>query len=779
MTSSSVITSSTRKVRHLVKLGSRRRSKALLGLALAASSVAVVVPLSNTVQAAPGDPPAGVATLTPGSGPLTGTFTISLPVGASCPGDGVAGYRWGTYITPLSNDVGGMVFDGLGSPTGQPAFTSSLRRSPGGEFLRGQTPGLTNGLIPVPIPTLQWLGVAPPAGQYNIGIMCTLNTGGTTIVNTRYWNAQITVSEPTPGTFTFATGLAPAAPVLTTSSWNPVTTAVTVNFTHAASTPAATYSATVTPVGGAPVLPTPIAVAAGATSFQIPNVEGDAEYDVTITATNTVGTSPVSNTLRVTGSANLGNVVVNPIANAAPGAAVTVSWQGLNPAPTNGYNVAITGPGTFSQNGVSGTSVQVPAGTLAAAGTYTATVTPDYAGGPAGVSAGAGTRTFVLETPPPPPPPAPETIVPLTPARVLDTRGAGGGPVGDGAGGGAPRVLRITGQGGVPGSGVSAVALNVTVTDSQAPAVGGFVTVFPCGTRPNASNVNFVNGQTVANSVIAPVSASGDVCFFVFGRANVIVDVSGYFPTGSFSALTPARILDTRGAGGGPVGDGAGGGQARVLRVFGQGGVPSSGVSAVALNVTVTDSQAPAVGGFVTVYPCGTRPNASNVNFVNGQTVANSVIAPVSASGDVCFYVFGRANVIADVSGYFPTGKFSALTPARVLDTRGAGGGPVGDGAGGGQARVLRVTGQGGVPASGVGAVALNVTVTDSQAPAVGGFVTVYPCGTRPNASNVNFVNGQTVANSVIAPVSASGDVCFYVFGRANVIADVSGYFTT
>jgi hypothetical protein len=46
------------------------------------------------------------------------------------------------------------------------------------------------------------------------------------------------------------------------------------------------------------------------------------------------------------------------------------------------------------------------------------------------------------------------------------------------------------------------------------------------------------------------------------------------------------------------------------------------------------------------------RPNASNVNFVSGDTVANSVIAPVSSDGKVCFYVFGKAHLLADISGY-------------------------------------------------------------------------------------------------------------------------------
>ena len=34
-------------------------------------------------------------------------------------------------------------------------------------------------------------------------------------------------------------------------------------------------------------------------------------------------------------------------------------------------------------------------------------------------------------------------------------------------------------------------------------------------------------------------------------------------------------------------------------------------------------------------------------------TVPNSVIAPVSANGEVCFYVYGTAHLLADVSGVF------------------------------------------------------------------------------------------------------------------------------
>jgi hypothetical protein len=137
----------------------------------------------------------------------------------------------------------------------------------------------------------------------------------------------------------------------------------------------------------------------------------------------------------------------------------------------------------------------------------------------------------------------------------------------------------------------------------------------------------------------------------------------------------------------------------------------------------------------------------------------------------VCFYVYGIADLLVDVSGYVTSG-FTPQVPDRILDTRGSD--PVGELDGSGDAYVLQVTG-GDVPASAT-AVALNVTVVDGQANDFGGFVTVFPCGTRPDASNLNFVGGQTVPNSVIAPLSSSGTVCLYVYGQADLLVDVSGH---
>ena len=361
------------------------------------------------------------------------------------------------------------------------------------------------------------------------------------------------------------------------------------------------------------------------------------------------------------------------------------------------------------------------------------------------------------------------------PARLLDTR-TSGTKVGKTDGSGSAYDLTVAGVSGVPSTGVAAVAMNVTVVDGEATDVGGFVTVYPCGTRPNSSNLNFVNGQTVPNAVIASVSAAGKVCFYVYGKAHILADVSGYFDSSLTALSAPARLLDTR-TSGNKVGKTDGSGTAYELTVAGASGLPSSGISNIALNVTVVDGEATDVGGYVTVYPCGTRPNSSNLNFVNGQTVPNAVMAPISATGHVCFYVYGKAHILADVSGYFTAGFTALSAPTRLLDTR-TSGTKVGKTDGTGTAYELTVAGASGLPAAGtLGTVAMNVTVVDAEATDVGGFVTVYPCGTRPNSSNLNFINGQTVPNAVIASVSAAGKVCFYVYGKAHLLVDAAGYF--
>ncbi len=120
-------------------------------------------------------------------------------------------------------------------------------------------------------------------------------------------------------------------------------------------------------------------------------------------------------------------------------------------------------------------------------------------------------------------------------------------------------------------------------------------------------------------------------------------------------------------------------------------------------------------------------------------------------------------------------GTYVPLSPSRLMDTR-KNLGAVGPVAAQGTVR-LQVAGRGGVPASGVAAVVLNVTVT---APTKSGYVTAYPDGTTlPTASNLNFTAGQTIPNLVIVKVGSNGKVALKnsSAGTVQLIADVAGYY--
>jgi hypothetical protein len=313
--------------------------------------------------------------------------------------------------------------------------------------------------------------------------------------------------------------------------------------------------------------------------------------------------------------------------------------------------------------------------------------------------------------------------------------------------------------------------------------------------RPLASNLNFVAGQTVPNLVEVALGVSGQVSFFNSGGSvDVIADVQGYVgavagTAGLFTPLVPARILDTRPGSGQPhAGETMTSGSSLALQITGMGGVPSAAVAAAVLNVTVT---APTNAGFLTVFPTGVaRPLASNLNFVPGQTVPNLVIAAVGTGGTVqIFNSAGNVDVIADVVGWFTDGTnpaatgsiFSGLTPARITDTR-PGSGQANAGLTLGTSGILSVAvaGQGGVPVLGgpaaPTAAVLNVTVTGASAAS---FLTVYPSGAaRPLASNLNWVPGQTVPNLVVVKLGPDGKVnVFNSGGNVDVIVDVVGWY--
>ena len=384
-------------------------------------------------------------------------------------------------------------------------------------------------------------------------------------------------------------------------------------------------------------------------------------------------------------------------------------------------------------------------------------------------------------------------FVPVTPTRIIDTRSTSkigniSGPVGANS----TTAVQITGTAPIPTTGVTAVAMSLTVTGATAI---GYLTVAPDDTpQPLTSTVNFGAGTTETNNAITPVGNDGkiDVYNVSGGTTQFLIDITGYYTTdttttgaSTYTPLPdPARILDTRNGTGAAKAQIASG-STLVLPIAGNttdgADIATSGVTAVAINITALDSSS-GIGQLV-AYPDGTtRPDTSNINYASGQADPSTVVVPVGADGKIDIYnqsTGSATDIIGDVSGYYTTGTtgqyYFPTGSDRVLDTRAYNPSTL-------NASPLSVGGSFTlpIPATAVAAdptLVLNITVTDETG---NGNLDVYPAGeSTPVASALNWSGDQTVANLDTAASTADGGVDFLDqggTGTIDVIVDTDGY---
>jgi len=375
----------------------------------------------------------------------------------------------------------------------------------------------------------------------------------------------------------------------------------------------------------------------------------------------------------------------------------------------------------------------------------------------------------------------PSMIESMVPKRVADTRVGASTADGIAAGtgvlrAGTYRVIPIAGRVGIPAD-AAAVVVNVTAVE---PAARGFLTVYPCGGWPGTSSLNYFAGEVVANEVIAKLSTKGSICVYTLSTTNLVVDAVGYVPSGSdYTSMAPKRMTDTRVGFSTADGIAAGtgvlpAGWYREIPITGRVGIPTD-ASAVVVNVTAVE---PSAQGFLTVYPCGTRPGTSSLNYTAGKVVANEVIAKLSPAGSICVYTKSKTDLVVDAVGYVPAETdYTSMVPKRMTDTRVGYSTADGQSAGigvlpAGQYLEIPITGRVGIPTDAT-AVVVNVTAVQ---PLTRGFVTVYPCGSRPGTSSLNFFAGKVVANEVIAKLSPAGSICVYTMSTTNLVVDAVGY---
>jgi len=252
------------------------------------------------------------------------------------------------------------------------------------------------------------------------------------------------------------------------------------------------------------------------------------------------------------------------------------------------------------------------------------------------------------------------SFYPVTPCRVVDTRGNGlTGPFGTPSlSGGSSRDFPVSlGSCGVPAS-AQAYSLNFTVVP-RGPL--GYLTSWPAGAaQPVVSTLNSLDGSIVANAAIVPAGEQGAISVFVTDDTELIIDVNGYFaPPGSDGALSlytmnPCRVVDTRPGQTPPSGFGppaiSAGGWREFPVPYSSCGIPAR-AKAYSMNVTVVP-HGPLT--YLTTWPTGqTQPLVSTLNSPLGKVLANAAIIPAGSNGWVSVFATDVTDLILDINGYF------------------------------------------------------------------------------------------------------------------------------
>lgn len=372
-------------------------------------------------------------------------------------------------------------------------------------------------------------------------------------------------------------------------------------------------------------------------------------------------------------------------------------------------------------------------------------------------------------------------FTPLPPTRILDSRNNIGlnGHMTQAQ----TRTLQVTGKGGVPSSGVSAVVFNLTVTNATS---SSWITVWPTGQgRPAASNINFPKHWTGANLVTVAVGTGGQVNLYNSGGSvDVIGDVVGWYSdssrggVGNFQLAQTARVWDSRPGNSLPGNHVPLPGRSSLQVPVDAGSTANPHMKAAVVTITAVKPQSS--GYFSAWSGVGSPPTASVLNYTAGSIVANLAIVPVSPCGQ-CPAPYtnvpsigiyngsnGSTNILVDVWGFYDDGAlpdglgFKPLAaPIRISDsTLGTG-------------TTRHVLAPGTVAGAPTQLLVQNVT----SVPSANTWLALYPHGiTRPGVSNVNPAAHRTVAELAYTGVGTTNDFDVYNSNGSNrVLIDVAG----
>ncbi len=240
---------------------------------------------------------------------------------------------------------------------------------------------------------------------------------------------------------------------------------------------------------------------------------------------------------------------------------------------------------------------------------------------------------------------------PLTPCRLVDTRGADGELGGPRLAAQTPRSFPLLMSSCIPtGLNPLAYSLNFTVIPNPSGQPLGYLTVWPTGeTQPGVSTLNNPTATRVANAAMVPAGTGGAIDVYAYNTTDLLIDIDGYLAapgTGGFSLypVAPCRVLDTRQNNGQPfMGE-------LTVNVVGSACAPPSNAAAYIFNATVVPSGSMP---FLSLWPDGEQqPVVSTLNAYDGFITSNMAIMPTNI-GYIDAYADALTQLILDISGYF------------------------------------------------------------------------------------------------------------------------------
>jgi hypothetical protein len=343
---------------------------------------------------------------------------------------------------------------------------------------------------------------------------------------------------------------------------------------------------------------------------------------------------------------------------------------------------------------------------------------------------------------------------------------------------GGTASFRAAGSGEVPGDARS-VVLSVTATGTSQ---RGRLIAHACGVkRPSVVGLRYMPSSETTSTFVVDIGREGRVCLYTSVSAVLDVDVTGFVPADStYRSVRPARLFNS--VPGYPTVSGPSTSTGRVaagsvvrIPVVGVRGVP-----ATAAGVTLAiASSTPLAPGTATVFACGTaRPDAISLQVRGAVASANLAIADLGTGGAVCLTTSVDTHLAVGLLGWFPAASdFTAVRPARLVDTRISGATVDGEGrrvgrVAAGSVRRIPIAGRGGIPADAT-AVTMTVTVVGPRA---SGDLTVYACDAqRPSVRTLRYVATKSATTAAFARL-VDGDLCIYSSGAAHVMVDVTGW---